>query len=153
MVADKMPLECPVDLVQINENKARLTALLVCMIVLVYTYTGFWVLAAFLTVDFFLRAAGKGRLSLLGRLSEVLVKVLRVAYKPTDQGPKRFAAMVGVVFAGTITMLSLAGFGVTAIVLALVLALFAFLESAIGFCAGCYAYTLYKRIFTEKPLA
>src|ERR1700743_553267 len=91
-------MECPVDFIPINENKARLTAFLVLVIGIVYLLTGFWLLIAFLLIDFALRTFNLGKYSLLGFLSDALIKQLKIKNKPVDRAPKRFAAGVGLVF-------------------------------------------------------
>src|ERR1700744_2146697 len=110
-------MECPVDFIPINENKARLTAFLVLVIGIVYLLTGFWLLIAFLLIDFALRTFNLGKYSLLGFFSEALIKQLKIKNKPVDRAPKRFAAGVGLVF--SLTILVAASFGQQIIVYSL----------------------------------
>src|SRR5689334_5488064 len=140
-------LNCPVDFVAINENKARLTALLVLLLMVVYLLTNWWPIIGYLIIDFLLRAAKWGKYSLLGRVSDVFIKVLNIPNKPVDRAPKRFAAGVGLVI--TLAMAVLIAFEVFTLVnlLGYVIILFAFLESALGFCAGCYIYSYGKKLF------
>ena len=140
-------LECPVDFVTVNENKVRTTAFLVMALTIGFMFTSWWPIIAFLAIDFFLRAFKWGQYSPLGFISDQLVKVLHIGVKPVDRAPKRFAAGVGLGF--TVTMLVLLGIGfpITAGLLACVLIIFAFLESVLGFCAGCFVYTLGRKIF------
>jgi Domain of unknown function (DUF4395) len=135
-------VQCPVDLVLINENKARLTAFFVLILSTTFLVTGLWILIAFLVLDFFLRANSLSKYSLLAILSDVIIKQLKIKNKPTDRAPKRFAAGVGLIFTGGILILALLHLAIATIVVTAVLLLFAFLESFVGFCAGCYAYSL-----------
>ena len=140
-------LECPVDFITVNENKVRLTALYVFLLAVVYIIIPGWIIPAFLAVDFFLRGYNFGKYSLLNMLSEKEVQLFGIKTKPIDQAPKRFAAKIGFIFSVAILAATIFNYGTAAIVLAMVLTLFAFLESFMGFCAGCYVYTFYIKLF------
>jgi hypothetical protein len=140
-------LDCPVDLVVINENKARIVALFSLMLTVVFLLTSVWLIIAFLLIDFFLRAFKWGKYSLLGILSDVIIKNFKIKNKPVDRAPKRFAAGVGLFITLAMLVLLATGLEITAGILAIVLIFFAFLESVFGFCAGCYVYTLGKKLF------
>ncbi|QMW00607.1 DUF4395 domain-containing protein [Spirosoma foliorum] len=140
-------LECPVDGVQINETKVRLVAGLVLITGLVYLASGWLVWPLLLVVDFGLRSFDLGKYSLFANLAEGLVKTLRLPYKATDQAPKRFAARVGLAFGLLILGLQLAA--ISTLIPTMVLVIFATLESVFGFCAGCYVYTFYIRLFPK----
>jgi len=133
-------IQCPVDFVLMNENKARLTAFFVLVLAVVFLITGLWIIVAFLVIDFLLRANNWGKYSLLAILSEAVIKQLRIRNKPTDRAPKKFAAGVGLVFTTGILILTLLHLSTLTIIVTIVLLFFAFLESFIGFCAGCYVY-------------
>ena len=140
-------MECPVDFIPINENKARLTAFFVFTLTIIYLLNGFWLIMAFLLFDFTLRAFNLGKYSLLGFISDAIIKQLKIKNKPVDRAPKRFAAGVGLIF--SLAILIAGYFQQQLIVYALsgVLIFFAFLESFLGFCAGCYVYSAGKMIF------
>lgn len=139
-------VQCPVDFVPMNENKARLTALFVLLLGTIFLFTNWWVVMAFLLIDFLLRANNQGKYSLLAILSDVIINQFKIKNKPTDRAPKRFAAGVGLVFTLGILILTLLGLDTAALVVTLVLLLFAFLESFVGFCAGCYVYSALNKI-------
>ena len=143
-------LECPVDFISVNENKVRLTALSVFLLSIFYTVTSYWIIVAFLLVDFSLRGFNFGKYSLLNKLSDLEVKIFSISNKPTDLAPKRFAAKIGLVFNAAILILNVAGQIVVSKYLAGVIIAFACLESVLNFCAGCYVYTFYRRLF--KPV-
>jgi len=138
-------IQCPVDFVSINENKARLTAFFVFVLAVTFLATGLWLIPAFLTVDFLVRANNWGKFSLLAILSDAVIKQVKIKDKPTDRAPKRFAAGVGLVFAAGILVLSLFHLSTAAFIGMTVLVVFAFLESFIGFCAGCYVYSILNK--------
>ena len=139
-------IQCPVDLVLINENKARVIAFFVLVLTIVFMATGLWIITAFLVLDFFLRANNLGKYSLLSILSDPVIKQLNIKNKPTDRAPKRCAAGVGLVFASGILVFTLLHLAVLSIIVSAVLAFFALLESVFGLCAGCYVYSLLKKI-------
>lgn len=143
-------IECPVDFVTINENKARVTAGLVFILTLIYLFTSLWIIPAFLLVDFFVRGFNFANYSLLGLVSDQLVKMFSIKQKPTDRAPKRFAAKIGFLF--SLAILVCIGFDLktTSLSLAIVLATFALLESAFGFCAGCHVYSFYTKFLKKK---
>ncbi|UAY52162.1 DUF4395 domain-containing protein [Ferruginibacter albus] len=141
-------IDCPVDLIPVNENRVRLTALWVFLLVvtaLLLNKFGHFVFA-FLTVDFFLRAFKYGKISPLNILSGAVVKKLNIPNKPIDQAPKRFAAGIGFVLSLAVFVFIITGFSKTVIVLSIIFAAFAFLESFLAFCAGCRVYTLLVRL-------
>ena len=138
-------VQCPVDFIAVNENKVRLTAFFVMVLGIVFLLTGLWIIIAFLVADFFLRANNWGKYSLLAILSDAVVRQLKIKNKPTDRAPKRFAAGVGLIFTAGILVVTLLHLEVTTIIITSVLLLFAFLESVVGFCAGCYVYSYLQK--------
>jgi len=139
-------VQCPVDFVQMNENKARLTAFWVFALGIIFLLTNWWIIMAFLVIDFLLRANSLGKYSLLAILSDVIINLFKIKNKPVDRAPKRFAAGVGLVFATGILILTLLKLDTAVLIMTAVLLLFAFLESIVGFCAGCYVYNGLLRI-------
>ena len=139
-------MECPVDFISINENKARLTAFFVLVLAVVYLFTGFWLIIAFLVADFSLRAFNLGRFSPLGFISDAVIKQLKIKNKPVDRAPKRFAVGMGLAFNIVILILIFFHFALAANVLTIILCCFGILESFVGFCAGCYVYSAGKSI-------
>jgi hypothetical protein len=140
-------IDCPVDFVLVNENKVRLVALSVLLLAIVYIVSGYWIIIAFLVIDFLLRSFNLGKYSLLAVLAGGLVKVFNIKTKPVDQAPKRFAARMGLAFTTIILILNFLQFANTAVILSLLLCVFAFLESFLGFCVGCYVYSYWHKLF------
>ena len=135
-------LDCPIDGVQVNENKVRLIAGFVLLTALLYLLTDWGLLLLLLITDFGLRVLKLPKFSPFGKVAEFVFRQLRLPFKGTDQGPKRFAAGIGLVF--SITMLVLHSLGINTFVITSTLIVFAILESFAGFCAGCYVYTFLK---------
>jgi hypothetical protein len=139
-------MDCPIDFVSINENKARLTAFFVLVLSVVYLVTDFWLIIAFLLADFALRSFNLGKYSVLGFLSDAIIKQLKIKNKPVDRAPKRFAAMVGLAFTVAILIAVLLNQTIVAVSLATVLSFFALLEAFFAFCAGCHVYSIGKTL-------
>jgi len=142
-------IECPVDFVSINENKARLTAASVFVLTVIFIFFQFKLIPLFLMLDFFVRAFKLGQYSPLNKLSDTLVATFSIKNKPVDQAPKRFAAKIGLLFSLAIAITLAIDLKTLSTILAIILAAFALLESAFGFCAGCYVYWFYTKRF--KP--
>jgi len=135
-------LNCPVDFVTLDEHRVRVVAFLVLLFAVVFILTGNPLIPAFLLADFLLRTFNFTNYSPLAWLGGVVVKQTGLKPKPVDRAPKRFAAFVGIVFLAAILAATLTGHALTAKIIAGVLVVFAALESLLGFCAGCYVYTL-----------
>ena len=138
-------LDCPVDFVPINENRARLTALFVLVLMLLYLNNGLRFILFFLFVDFTMRAFKWGQYSLLGMLSNLFIKLFKFKNKQVDRAPKRFAAGMGMAITGLMLVLLVFKAVDLAYILGVIIVVFATLESALGFCAGCYVYTFIKK--------
>lgn len=141
---------CPVDTATINEIKVRITAAFVILVAVTGLLIHSWIIPAFLVIDFFLRS-GKGRkYSPLGFFSGQILKIFSLKGRQVNVAPKKFAARIGLVLSVLFLLAELVGFLNTSFAMSAILVFFAFLESAIGFCAGCYIYTFYRKLFTEK---
>jgi hypothetical protein len=134
-------LQCPIDHVKVNENKIRIIALLVLLTGITFMLTGYNWLIMLLVYDFFVRTFFMANFSLFGAIANAFVKLFKVPYKPTDRGPKRFAAGMGFVFVTSMLIAAICSWVVLLAPLAIVLCVFACLESFAGICVGCYVYT------------
>lgn len=141
-----MPKDCPVDFIPVNENKVRLTALWVLLLVVLSFFIDPLPVFIFLSVDFFLRAFNYGKYSPLNLLSGNVVKQFKIPNKPIDQAPKRFAAGIGFILSIAVVLLVIVQFLKTVFVLTIIFGAFAFLESFLSFCAGCYMYMFLQRL-------
>lgn len=142
--------EYPFDVVLVNLNKLRVTAFIVMLLGVTYLFSGTWMIPFALIIDFALRAFYKGKFSFINGISNIIIDFSGMETLPMNEMPKRFAAKIGLLFA-TVTLISdLTGFSRVAMVFAALLAVFAFLESVIGFCAGCHLYSFYAKLFSKK---
>jgi hypothetical protein len=143
-------LQCPVDHVKVNENRIRIIALLVLLTGICFLLTGNNWLIILLVYDFFVRTFFMPKLSLFGVVAEAFVKLFKVPHKPTDRGPKRFAAGMGFVFVTMMLIAAILGWLVLLAPLAILLCVFACLESFAGVCVGCYIYTGLQKVKIVK---
>jgi hypothetical protein len=125
----------------VNERAARAIAAAVAVLGVVVLVSGWHVLTALMAVGFLLRVVGGPRLSPVGRLVVDYVAPRLGPPAPTAGPPKRFAQSVGLAVTTTAAVLAL-GFGLVVVptVLMAVLVFFAVLESAVGWCAGCWMF-------------
>ncbi|MBU6337929.1 MAG: DUF4395 family protein [Acidobacteria bacterium] len=131
----------------VNEVSARLVAAGVLVIALVTIIFDIPWLTLVLAYGFIARVAAGPKFSPLGLLvTKVITPALPVQEKLVPGPPKRFAQAIGVVFSVSAAILAV-GFGLTtaAYVVLGVLAVFAFLESVFGFCAGCRVFAVLMR--------
>jgi len=134
-------LICPVSPERVDENRVRITALGVILIMGVFFITGNVVFPAMLTVDFFMRAFTRVTFSPLSWLAHKLVMATGIKPVLIDKAPKVFAARIGLLFTISITAASLLGFPILANIVGATLVLFAFFECGLNFCTGCWMYT------------
>jgi 4-hydroxybenzoate polyprenyltransferase len=145
----KNEIDCPIDLVSVNENRVKLVALLVLGFAIAYLFTGWWGIIVFLVADFGLRSFNLGKYSPLFIVAGTLVKIFGIGNKPTDQAPKRFAARMGFAFTLVISVFAFLQLTTLVIILGIALCFFAFLESFLGICVGCYVYSFSHKLLRK----
>jgi Domain of unknown function (DUF4395) len=137
----------------VNETSARLVAAgVVVLAVATVAFQQGWLLPV-LAYGFLARVLTGPTLSPLGLLAtRVLTPRLPFAAKYAPGAAKRFAQAIGAVFTVTATILWFAaGEHVAALALIAVLAVFASLEAAFGFCLGCRVFYLGMRLGLVPP--
>jgi hypothetical protein len=98
-----------------------------------------WILPV-LAADFALRALINPCWSPLAAAGRAVVSRLPPGGRRVPFAPKRFAAGIGLLLSLSASVLGFSGFAPAAWALVGILAFFAALEAALGFCAGCVAY-------------
>jgi hypothetical protein len=130
----------------VNEKAARVVAGAVVAISIVAIATGWRWLLIVLAVGFALRVAAGPRYSPLGRLATRLVAPRLGPATLVPGPPKRFAQAIGLAFSVAAILLAYAFDAPTAAwIVTGALACAAFLESALGLCLGCQAFSLLMR--------
>lgn len=127
-----------------TENKIRLTAFLVLILSVAFIFTNSVFVPIFLAFDFFLRAFGFGKYSLLAKTSTFISKILKLKEKPVFFPPKQFATKIGLAFSTTLIILN--HLEINPLFISSTLAICAGLEALFNFCAGCYVYNLFHSI-------
>jgi len=90
--------------------------------------------------DFLMRALRLSSFSPFQMVGRFVLKGWRVAPKPCDESPKRFALYLGLVTSLFIVVLYFADFVLFATVVAVILLICALLETLFDFCIGCKLY-------------
>jgi hypothetical protein len=131
----------------VNEKAARTVATLVAAFAVLILATGWQWLLPVMALGFLLRVLAGPRLSPFGLLATKVVAPRLGEQVLVPGPPKRFAQTVGLLFT---TSASIAGplLGQHAIAAGLlaVLLVFAFLEAALNFCAGCWVFAQLMRL-------
>jgi len=141
---------CPISTERINEQVPRITSLLVIVLVITgFALQSMWVFA-FLLADFAIRAFTTTRFSVLSCAAYWIATALQLPEKKIDKAPKIFAARMGFMMVLIFSVLFAFDLQTSSKVVAGVLVVFAGLEFAIAFCAGCTIYTLFVLPFFKN---
>lgn len=136
----------------VNDRAARAVAALVVALALFALWSQNLIAVLFLLYGFLARVLYGPRIDLFARLSiHVLVPLLRLGDRPVPGPPKRFAQFIGLCFSAAALAFLLLGMTLPFQISVGTLAFFAFLESALGFCAGCFAFYQLMRVGLLPP--
>jgi len=137
----------------VNETSARLVAGAVAVLaVIAIAFQQGWLLPV-LAYGFVARVLTGPKLSPLGLVAtRIVTPRLAVSHRYSPGPAKRFAQAIGAAFTVTATLLwYAAGLHVAALALVGVVAVFASLEAAFGFCVGCRVFYLAMRVGLVPP--
>ena len=126
----------------VNEYAARTVAFMVLVLsIMTLIFNSPW-LSAILLYEFLARVLTGPKLSPMGLLStKIIVPYLIKKEKLVPGPPKRFAQLIGLIFSTAIFVsIAIYQINVLANTLLIILSIFAFLESILGFCAGCLVF-------------
>ncbi len=131
----------------VNELAARTVAAGVVLLCATILLTGWhWLLVA-LAYGFVARVLTGPTLSPLGQLAtRVVVPGLGLPDRPTPGAPKRFAQGIGATLSLAAVVSWLAGSTVAANVFVAMILVAATLESALGFCLGCWIFARLMKV-------
>lgn len=125
----------------VNEWAARCVAGMVMGLTLSAIFTDQWIIIAVLLYGFCARVATGPTLSPMGQIAIRLLVPIIGKNRPVAGPPKRFAQFVGLIFSLTALILFfIVDSSLPYRIVLAVLAGFAFLESIVGFCAGCFVF-------------
>lgn len=139
---------CPISLVSVDSNIARINAFYTGMLVVIYLLTLQVPILYFLILDFATRLFYKREYSFLFILSSATKDILKFPSVKVDAAPKRLANYFGLIFAVLITLAALLDLTAIMYVLLIVLLVCIFLEVVFNYCLGCEIYHLYKRFLS-----
>ncbi len=131
---------CPISDVKCNEYAARIVSFTMMSGALAYIFTESWYVLAVMALDFFLRCFLKIPQSPASWFVAFVFRVFKLPNKPKDKAPKVFAARFGfalMAFALVFHFLN----PLTAQILAMLLAVLAFMDSILNYCVGCVIYS------------
>ncbi|TEB04300.1 hypothetical protein Psch_04026 [Pelotomaculum schinkii] len=100
------------------------------------------IISVILALDFIIREFLKPKYSPLATLARGTVSGLKLPQKLVDSGPKVFAARIGVIFSVLTAILYSANLLYAGSAVLGILLICAALESFLGFCLGCWIYSL-----------
>jgi hypothetical protein len=131
----------------VNEVAARLVAGMVMLLCIGTVISGHPLLFVVLAYGFLARVATGPTLSPLGLIAtRVIVPLLGNPTRLVPGPPKRFAQAIGLAFSGlALVLVLILESTVLAKSLVGVLVVFTFLESVLGFCAGCFVFNYLMR--------
>ena len=134
-------LICPVSPERVDENRVRVTALGVILMMGAYFWTGMVIFPALVALDFYIRAFTRLPYSPISWLASLFVKQMGTQPIWIDKAPKIFAARIGLLLTLVTSAAAFLGWSLTAYLAGSTLVVFAFLECGLNFCAGCWLYT------------
>lgn len=137
----------------VNENAARIVAFFVLVLSLSTVYTESLLLGLILLYGFTARVLYGPRFEPFAKFTlHIVIPLFKISDIPTQGVPKRFAQFIGFLFSLTALILLQFGLNTQFRITLSILSFFAFLESAFGFCAGCYVfgYLIKWRIVPEQ---
>ncbi len=141
---------CPIAQESVDESVVRTHACFIALLAVLFLVTSNALAVFALLYDFAVRVAGYKKLSPLYLLSSFVAKRLSLEKRPTNAGPKNFAAKIGLIFAVASSLFVIVGFTQTASVLILILLICALLEAIFSYCVGCQFYIIIQSIRSKS---
>ena len=125
----------------INEYAARTVAGFIVIMALTFLYSHNIYLLIFMVYGFLARVVAGPSLSPIALLvTKIIIPQMGNPYAECPGPPKRFAQFVGLIFTSSSFYFIISGESTIAYLFIGILAIFAFLESIMGFCAGCWFF-------------
>ena len=137
---------CPISLVSVDSNMARINAFYVGLFFSIYILTSFSPLIYFLVIDFSTRIFLRKEYSLTYTLAYFTKKSLNLKNTPVDGAPKKLASYFGLLFISLVAVVNVFDSSFLFYTLSLILLACIFLEVVFSYCLGCEIYHLYQKI-------
>lgn len=131
----------------LNQVTIRIVAAIVFTIGAFNLFLESKLLMVFLLFGFASRSIWASKVDPIARFVDFkLVPLLKLKFKPTPATPKRFAQAIGAFCTlGALWLSFIDNYFASKIILTMVV-VFAFLEAAFGFCAGCFLFNLLVKV-------
>jgi len=146
----KFSQSCPINFQKVDENIIRLQATLISILGILYMFTLNPLVLTLLLYDFFIRIAGYKKFSFSIHIARFFADKFSLAKKIVDEGPKKFAAQIGLLFAIAANLFYYFNFIELSYYTIAILVLCALLESIFGFCVACQVYPLYRKFIYRE---
>ena len=150
-MASNQKITCPISAERVDNNITRIIAAIVLLLSVAGILLHNYYLFIFLTYDFTVRTFFKGNGSLLKWIGKQFVALFNITPKPINAAPRKFAAGLGLIFCLTIAVLIFLNLILPALLVGGMLIICAFMESVLGFCLGCYVYSIFILPFIKNP--
>lgn len=126
----------------VNENASRLVASSVFIFIILSIYFSEFYFVFILVFGFFIRTLYGPKFSITAKIVlDYIIPVLKISDKPTAGIPKRFAQLIGFIFSFSASIFFILKMQNYYIITLIILGFFAFLETFLGFCAGCFLFS------------
>lgn len=145
-----MAQSCPLAFRHIDGTIARLNALSVFLLLILYLVVHSPLILTVLVFDFMIRLYGNRRYSPVFQVSRLLKKLFTLKTEMIDAGAKRLAAHFGMIFVIAALASDLAGMTVLMYTIVAVFLFCLLLELLFSYCIGCRIYFLYRKFFPER---
>ena len=140
-----MASACPLAFRTIDGTIARLNALSITLLLIVYALTFNVLFLSLLAVDFIIRIYGVKKYSPIYQISIGLKKLFNQDSMMVDAGAKRLAAQLGLVFTGLLLITHFLGLTLLTHIIISLFLLCTGLEFFFAFCVGCEIYFLIQK--------
>jgi hypothetical protein len=140
---------CPLIFRQIDGTIARLNALSVFLLLVLFVFWPNSLILLFLGIDFMIRLYGNKSFSPVFQVSKVLKKLFGFKTEMTDAGAKRLAAHFGLFFVFAALASNLSGLIIMTYVTVAVFLLCLGMELLFNYCIGCKIYFIYRKFVPE----
>lgn len=141
-----MAKSCPLAFRQIDGTVARMNAVGVSLMLVMFLFTGFTWLLYLLAADFVFRLYISKVFSPINWISMGVTQFCAWPKVMVDAGAKRLAAHFGLVFVIALIVLSHMGIASAVYAVSAVFLLCTVLEIGFGYCIGCEIYHIFSRL-------
>lgn len=141
-----MARSCPISFKQIDGTIARINAIFITLLVVIFLITSNVFILYFLAIDFLLRLSNYKSFSPIFNLSKNVKKIFSLKTHMTDAGAKRLAAYFGLTFVLLMSILSNLNLDFALYATAVILLCCSSLEVLFNYCVGCEIYHIYQKL-------